>query len=315
MRYTWLGALAALLVSAVAWAAEPVAYITELRRAGGDIRVRDANGSEWKAAQPLRPLHPGDQVRVTGEARAVLLYRAGGATQTVAAATSPFTVPAAVPPPPTEKLRVAASGLTEFFVGKQAPPTFRKAATRSGPREGELPAIVGPRQTRVYPGSLTFEWEGSERVTYGVRLSGPDGVVWAQERLAGHALPYPATAPALRAGVRYVWQLDAPGSTPQRASFEILSDAEVARVRQRLEALPRAGEPGYSRNTTLVMRVGTLFEEGLYDAAWREAEAAVKADPDEPTLHVLLGHIYQQIGLSARAALAFERARALTPDS
>ena len=33
---------------------------------------------------------------------------------------------------------------------------------------------------------------------------------------------------------------------------------------------------------------------------------------DDPTVHTLLGHVYQRVGLSGRAALAFERARALS---
>jgi len=310
-----VAALAGILVSSAAWAGEPVAYIIEIHRGGGDIGVRSAAAGEWNAPQPLRPLRPGDQVRVTGDGRLVVLYHAGGAVQTISAANSPFTVPAAPPPSLTGTLRAAAAGLAEFFASKEGPPTYRKLAVRGAPRNAEPPTIVAPRDTRVFAGVLTFEWDGSDRLSYGIRVLGPEGGVWERRGLPHAPVVYPATAPPLRPGVRYTWQLGTPEFGAQRASFEIVTDVDAARIRQELDLVAPGDQDVVPRNTLVLMRATILYKEGLYDEARREVDAAIAADPDEPTLHRFLGYVYERMGASRRAVEAFERARALAPDS
>jgi len=39
---------------------------------------------------------------------------------------------------------------------------------------------------------------------------------------------------------------------------------------------------------------------------------AIATDPEEPTLHLLLGHVYDRIGLKGMAANEFDEAEALT---
>jgi Tfp pilus assembly protein PilF len=69
--------------------------------------------------------------------------------------------------------------------------------------------------------------------------------------------------------------------------------------------------PGYSSNTILLLRAGFFFREGLYQEARRELLAGIAADPNEPTLHLLLGHVFDRMGLKSAAA-AFEEARLLS---
>jgi Tfp pilus assembly protein PilF len=60
------------------------------------------------------------------------------------------------------------------------------------------------------------------------------------------------------------------------------------------------------------MRAGFLFEQELYAEARRELLAALQADPDEPGLHVMLGHVYERTGLPALAAEEFDEAQYLS---
>lgn len=308
-RGVWATTIGALVVqgalAGLVSAAQPVAYITEIHQpAASEARVKTVSRSDWKPAQALLPLERGDQVRVSGGARVVLLYHAGGGTQTVAAANSPFTVGAPPVSGTSEQFRVLAAGITEYFIAKREPPTYKRAATRS-------PAAfaLSPRHTRLFPGDVVFEWEGSDALTYGVRVLGPEGLLWEQRSLPRRPVTYPATAPPLRRGVRYFWELEAPGQPVERTQFEILKDGDTTRIRTALDVVERGTRDGYPRATVTVMRAALLSEEGLFTDARRELEAAVAANRDEPTLHLLLGHVYDQIGLTGKAAEAFERAR------
>jgi hypothetical protein len=288
-------------------AAEPIAYVTEIQRKGAaHVAVRTAGTPEWKVPQPLLALRPGDQLRATSDARIVLLFHAGGGTVTVTSANSPFTVEARPGSPRSEQVRVVTAGITEFFLGKQAPPTHRRAASR-----GDAVMIVSPRHTRLFPGPITFEWEGAEHLRYAVRVVGPEGPVWQQSDLPRAPLSYPSSAAPLARGVRYSWELLAPGQPSQQTMFEILTNVEAARVRTALETLDREIRE-YPRATATVMRAALLFEHGLFAEVRRDLERAAAANPDEAALRLMLGYVYEQIGLSAKAAQAFERAKQLT---
>lgn len=314
-RMGLLAMLGAWVLATSAWAAEPVAYVSEIRRAGGDVRIRPAGAPASVAADPLAPLHPGDQVEVTGNARAVVLFHAGAVVETIARANSPFTVPAVPAAPASERLRVVGATLTEFFVGKQGPPTYRRLAARGpGKAETDLPTIIAPRETRMLPGPLDFEWDGNDRLQYRLRVWGPAGVVWERDGLPKQPVRYPETARPLEPGMLYTWRVEAPGYTTEPVRFEIVPEPEAARIRSRMELLRGADAAVYPRNTVVLMRVAVLAGDGLYDAARRELEAAISADPGEAVLHTLLGYVYERMRLGVRAAHAFERARTLTGD-
>jgi hypothetical protein len=302
----WLAALGTLaLGAAAAWAADPIAYITEIQKKGaGDVGVRAAGEGDWKTPRPLLALRPGDQIRAQGDARVVVLFHAGGGTKTVTAANSPFTVAPVAGGGGGGQLRTVTASVSQFLLGKQETPQYRKLATRGLCAE---PLIVSPRHTRLFAGELRFEWEGCDRYRYTVRLVGPQGVLWQQKDLPRQALVYPAAAPPLTPGVPYRWELEAPGHPIERAQFEILTDGEAQRIRGTLAVLDRA--PGYSPVTLVVMRTAVLFEEGLYDEARRQLQTALAAQPNEPNLWMLEGYVYQRIGLASLAADAFDKAK------
>lgn len=303
-----LAALVAALVTSfgpVAWAAQPIAYITEIQRTGGDVNVRAAGEQEWTTPRPLLALSAGDQLRVSGQARLVVLYHADARTVTVTAANSPFTVTPEADTRRSDQFRVVASTVAQFFGGKQSAPQLRQAATR-----GDNVVIISPRHTRLLPGPLVFEWDGPETLRYGVRVFGPDGIVWTQANLPRAPLPYPATAPMLAPGVRYTWELEAAGRDRQTTTFEIVTDVEADRIRAALATLDGTTQ-GPPRATGAVMQAAVLYEEGLFADARRELEQAAAADPREPTVRFVLGHVYEHIGLTAKAVRAFDEAATL----
>ena len=147
---------------------------------------------------------------------------------------------------------------------------------------------------------------------YKVRVLGPQGLLWEQGELPRKPVTYPASAPALEPGVRYFWQLETAGQPAQQAEFQILPAGEATRVRESLDLLVPGSLPGYPPSSIALMRAGYALRDGLYADARRELVAALASDPDEPTLHFLLGQVYDAIGLSELAQREFIEARDLS---
>jgi hypothetical protein len=304
-------ALAVLLVAAPVWAQEPLAVLTEIQAKGGKVEVKTKAEADWQAPKPLLSLRPGDQVRVTGGGRAVLVFTGGRGTQIVTQANSPFTVQAQAGDGTGDRAKVVMGNVTTFLLGQQREKTYQSLSVRSV--RAQPPVILAPRDSRVMPGSLNFEWAGSDRLKYRVRLLGPDGaMLWEQAELDRTPLAFPANGPALTPGVRYTWELDTREHGVQRASFDIARPEDAARVKEALATLTPAAAKGYPPTTLSLMRAGLLFQETLYADARRELVTAIAADPDEPTLHLLLGHVYDRTGLKGLAANEFDEAEALT---
>lgn len=312
MRTRWAAtALAAVLGAAgPAWAADPVGVLTEIRAERGRVEVRRAGESEWKPAQPLLALRPGDQVRATGEARASLVFTGGRGAQAVSPANSPFTVQPPAAAAAGDKVKGLVGSVTDFLAGRQKDLAYLPLSVRAvrPPRVAQLE----PRETKLLPGAVTFEWTGSDTLRYKIRVLGPQGIFWEQANLPRKPVTYPASAPALEPGVRYFWQLEAPGHPMQQAEFQILPPAEAQRVRESLDVLAPAALPGYTPSSIALMRAAYAMRDGLYADARRELLAAVAKDPDEPTLHLLLGQVYEQSGLGELAQREFIEARDLS---
>jgi hypothetical protein len=295
------------LWTSAASAADPVAVLTEIRPGKGEVRVKRPEDPDWSAPRALQSLRPGDQVRVTADGRATVAFTGGG-SQSVTAATSPLTVQAPRGETGGDRARGLVAGVTQFLLGQPKPPAYQSLSVRAG---APPPRALGPRDTRVLPGPVTFEWSGPPRSDYRVQLLGPQGPVWEQAALPRRPLPYPAAAPPLVPGARYGWTLEAPGQATQRADFEVLSEADAARVRALLADLTPAALGGEEGSPLILMRAGLYFREGLYADARRELMTAIAKDPDEPTLRQLLGYAYDRMGLTDLAAQEFDEAEFL----
>jgi hypothetical protein len=304
-------ALVMVLAVAAAWAQEPLAVLTEIQLKRGKVEVKTTAEPDWQAPKPLLSLRPGDQVRVTGEGRAVLVFTGGRGTQIVTQSNSPFTVQAQAGDGVSDRARSIMGNVTNFLLGQQREKTYQSLSVRSV--RAQPPVILAPRESRVLPGGLNFEWSGSDRLKYRVRLLGPQGnLLWEQAELDRRPLAYPAGAPALTPGARYTWELETKEHGVQRASFDVAQAADAARVKEGLASLTPATAKGYPPATLSLMRAGLLFQETLYADARRELVTAIATDPEEPTLHLMLGHVYDRIGLKGLAANEFDEAEALT---
>lgn len=272
------------------------------------MRVKLAAEAGWKAPLPLLSLRPGDQVRVTQNATAVLMFTGGQGTLTVSAANSPYTVQAPLAGAARGKTGELVANLSRLLMGKKKDLTYVPLAVRS---VKQPPLLLSPREGKLL-GPPILEWAGSDRLRYTIRVFSPQGKVWAQANLPRTPLPYPASAPPLAPGLPYRWELEAKDFPVQRGQFTMLSAAEIATIRENLAALEPPALPGYPKNTVILMRAGFLFDQGLYTEARKELQGAIAADPDEPSLHLMLGHVYERTGLKELAAEEFDEAEFLS---
>jgi len=315
MTRCWTTRLVAFFIACgagAALAADPVAVITEIHPAGGEVLVKAADDTEWKAPKPLLALRPGDGVRVSGGGRVVIVMTGGRGAQTVTQANSPFTVASPGADAGGERSRGVVSVVTAFLAGQQRERTPVSLAIRSA--RPQPPVIIGPRETAILNGRPTFEWTGPSQVRYRIKLHGPQGLVWQQDDLPIAPFDYPASAPALAPGAKYHWELEGPKAPTQQAQFEVVTSGEDGRIRKALESLTSQRASGYPPSTLVVMRAALLLHEGLVNEARRELVAAI-AKQDEATLQQLLGRVYERIGLKHLAGDAFERAEALAAGS
>jgi len=287
---------------------DPVALLTEIRPGQGEVRVKLATDSEWRASLPLLSLRPGDQIRVTQNAVVVLMFVGGQGTLTIAAANSPYTVPVAAAGATQGKTTDLVANLTRILMGKKRDLAYTPLTTRS---IKQPPIILSPREGRLL-GAPVLEWTGSDRARYAVRLFGPQGRVWEQANLPQAPVPYPPSAPSLNPDVVYRWELETKDFPVQQGQFVVLSSTEIASIRETLSSLEPGALPGYPKNTVALMRAGFLFEQELYAEAREELLSALKADPDEPSLHLMLGHVYERTGLPALAGEEFDEAHYLS---
>ena len=302
--------VALLSVSGAAEAAEPVAVVTELHLGQGEVRVKPVDEVEWVSARLLQSLRPGDQIVATADARAVLIFAGGTGPQVLSAANSPLSVQVGPGSAGSERLRGVLGSVTQFLIGQSRKPPTYQAITVRGPATD--PVLLLPRDSRVMPGAVEFQWSGPAHARYELKVLGPQAVVWSQT-VTGTSLPYPASAPALRPGVRYTWELRSAGArAAPRAQFEILPADEAARVQSALSLLGAEVLPSSPPSTAALLQAGLLYKEGLHDEARRRLATAIAADPKEPTLRLLLGHLATEVGLHQLAADAFEDARELS---
>jgi hypothetical protein len=222
------------------WAVDPVAVLCDIHSGQGEIWVRPAGAPDWMPPRPLLALHAGDQIRASEDTDAGLIFTGGG-TQTVSSANSPYTVEAPTAETGTENVGALVGRVTQFLLGQGKSPTYRPLAVRK-PLQ---PVILSPRETKLLPGPVTFEWSGSDRLRYSIAVRSPQGALWEQTQLPRQLLNYPATAPALRDRVPYAWELQTKGHPVQRAQFQLLPASEAVRTATRslkssLKLLPHA---------------------------------------------------------------------------
>ncbi len=294
---------------AIGQGGETVGMITEIKAGRGKAEVKAAAGSTWRPAGPLLALRAGDAVRATEDASVVVLLTGGRGTVKVGAASSPFVAGGGAPgESKLGKARTLVEGSLRYLSSsaKEAPTAV--LSVRGGSRP---PVILAPRGGPVLPGPIAFEWLGSQFSRYTVRVTSPSGVLLERKGIAGSRYEYPPDAPPLAPGVAYTVQVLAMSQPPQEAHFEVLEAGRAQSIRQNLKSMEETLGSSVSPTTLAVLEAGFLADEGLIHDARLAIVAALAKDPDEPTLHVVLGNLYVASGLSEQAAESFDEAQFL----
>jgi hypothetical protein len=274
-------------------AQDAVGVITEIKLNRGDVQIR-LPGKNWQKPGLLQSLYTGTQIQASKDATAVVLYTAGAKIVTVDERNSPFEIKAA------EAKGGAGAGVAEVassLMGKKKPPAYVPLAVRGGKRP---PVLVSPRNTKLMTDAPTLQWMGMERQPGTVRLYGPEGLLWSAENISLTQIKYPASAPRLKPGVEYSWVIEKKDFTVEKVRFQLLPPAEVKSVQDEMTALQNA--PGVPKTTQAILKAGLFSSRALYYDAREALVEAVKADPDEPTLHFLLADVYEKTGLKDLAS-------------
>ena len=303
-----LWALLGLAAPALAQTAETAAVVTEIKPGRGRVEVKPAAGGDWRPVRPLLALRAGDVVRTTENASAVVLLSGGRGATRVEGAAGSFTVPGVGAAGQGQKAKALVEASLGFLAGTTKESSQVVLATRSVARP---PVIVSPRNGRLLPEALAFEWLGSRFTRYTVRVIGPGGPVVDGREVTGARWEYPADAPVLSPNTRYTLQVTAAGHPPQEAWFELVDGERARAVAGDLAGLEQELGASVSPTSRAVLRAGLLAREGLLHDARRVLVTALAADRDEPTLHLLLGDLYTRTGLTDLAAESFDEAQFL----
>lgn len=289
---------------------EAAGMITGIKVGRGQVEVRPVGLEVWRRAEPLLGLRAGDLVRASEDASVVILLSGGRGSVTVEAANSPHVVSH---PPPGESRIEKARALLEAALGFLAATAAEAPRAILSTRAGILaPVILSPRNGPILPDSLSFEWLGRRFSRYTVQIVTPTGAVIEKKDVTGARFDHPADAPPLSPGVRYTFRVLSASYPPQEAWFEVLDPNRAQAVRRDLMELEQSLGPGASLSTRVALQAGFLASRGLLHDARLALIAGLAKDPDEPTFHLLLGQIYEKVGLTQQAAEAFDEARFLT---
>lgn len=284
---------------------EAVAVVTELKFNRGDIQIKVPGKKAPEKPAPLQSLYAGTQIVATKDATAVILFTEGMKTVAIDEKNSPFDVKA------TEgKGSPSGAGMRQMaslLLGKKKPPTYIPLAVRGGKHS---PTLIAPRETKVMTDLPTFKWMGMEMQTGTLRLDGPDGLLWIAENIALTQIKYPSSAPRLKPGVEYSWSIDKKGFPAEKARFRILTPEEAKPIQEQLKLLE--GASGVFKTTLAILKASLFVSHGLYYEAREILAEAVNADPDEPTVHLLLGETYEKSGLKSLALEEYGEAQFLS---
>jgi hypothetical protein len=151
---------------------------------------------------------------------------------------------------------------------------------------------------------------GMDRQPGTIKVYGPEGLVWSAENIALTQIKYPSSAPRFKPGIEYSWVIEKKGFPPEKAPFKLLTEAESQAIREKAASLSAA--EGLSKTTQSILKAGLFVSEDLFHEAREVLIEAIQSDPDEPTLHFMLGEVYAKTGLNGLAQDEYSEAEFLT---
>lgn len=293
----------ALGLAARALAQDAVAVITELKFNRGDIQLRVSGGAAPAKPAVLQSLYAGNVVQTTKDAVAVIFFTDGSRTVTVDEKNPSFEVRSAA------KGSATGSRVTEvanLLVGKKKPPTYVALSVRG---KAQPPTLLSPRNSKILSDAPTFQWMGMDQQPGTVKVFGPRGELWSAENINLTKIAYPASAPRLQPDVEYSWAIEKKGVAPSKTTFKLLGAADGQAIKERLTEL--SAMAGVSKTTLAVLKANLLMSKELFHDAREILTEAIAADSDEPTLHFVLGELYDKIGLKNLATDEYNEAEYL----
>jgi len=202
--------------------------------------------------------------------------------------------------------------VTNFLKLKTSEGTSSISGLRSGEKASTL-VPLSPVMTKVQSATPTFTWKIDDpTLELHFTLYNESGVQWQSDVTNAATLSYPADAPALKPGVSYSWTLETTDplvSPPLRttaAFFEIIAPDDVAALDKDLAAIDQ-NKPG--EVTYRLMRASVYFDRGLVADAIDETEPALATDPDNASLHAILGKLYAETGRTQEAMQEMQRSQ------
>jgi hypothetical protein len=296
--------LLTLVTPAGAQKQEPIGVITELKLNRGDIQIQLPGKNTSQRPAVLQSLFPGTRILASKDAVAVILLMDGSKIITVNEKNSPIEIKGvqAKGREPNALEQVAV-----LLLGKKQPPTYVALATRGG--KGR-PTILSPRDTKLMSEAPNLQWMGMDQQTGTVRVFGPQGLIWTAENLALTQIKYPSSAPPLLPGTEYSWSLEKNGFPPEKTSFKLLPSEDALRIQERFASLQKTA--AVTSTTLAILKASFLISNELFHETREILIAALRTDPDEPTLHLLLGDLYDRTGLKNLAADEYGEAEFLS---
>lgn len=285
----------------------PAAVLTATE---GEVTIQ--RGEESLAGTFGAPLASGDIVKTGAKGKATVLYPSGKIVQ--------------LGPSTSLDLKAGAGDDTGDLLlqvpdvsGDDAPIFAQAASTEQGlaavpamrSGDAEIEAI-GPRNTKVRAGALTFRWsEVDDALEYTLILSGP-GAGAGKHRVTETS--WTAPADGFAPGETWTWSVEA--MTPSGpvasnpVSFEVASEATAAEL-ARLEGslAPLIKDSDALRSDTAAYLLATYCRSlEFYADAIVHLEGLAARHAERKELHRQLGSLYEAVGQDRRAAESYRRA-------
>jgi hypothetical protein len=281
----------------------PTAVLTSCK---GPVTIIRAGGVSASATFGAA-LSEGDEVKTGADAEAEIMFAAGNWVQV--GPNSSMRIKAQPGSKPREQNFEV---VQNFLKLKSTEGTSSISGLRSGDKASELIAVA-PCQTKVRDARPVFTWT-AEDPSLELRLIvyNESGIHWQTDISGVTSAAYPADAPALVPGVSYSWTLETSDpmvSPPLRTTasfFEISAPNDIASLEKELASIDAKKPSPVSYH---LMRASLYFDRGLVADAITETQAAVATDPDNASLHAILGRLYAETGRTDEAMREMQKSR------
>jgi hypothetical protein len=304
-----LAALAMLAIGAAAsaWAEGPAALLLSCK---GEVTVVRQDGSTVRGSYGL-PLGPGDEVRTAAGAEAEINFE-NGTWISVGPASSALIKSASMKKPAAEESQARTSfESVNTFLKLRESEGVSLAGLRSASKAPDI-TLESPCQTTIAAERPRFSWRASDTAcALRLKLYDDKGVRWQRDVAHATSIDYPADAEPLKPGVTYSWTLETtdplkfPPLRSQAGFFEIIAPDEAASLEASLASIDRKALP--SESAYRLVRASLYFRHKLMDEAIGETRAALELDPDNASLHAILGRLYAETGRTYEAMAEYDK--------